>query len=66
MPKTTESQYFLGIDAGTTSLKAAVFDLDGHMLSLARQEYPLLPSAQGRVEADPEMYWQTCCQAARQ
>ena len=66
MPKATEAKYFLGIDAGTTSLKAAVFDLDGRLLSLARQEYPLLTSTQGWVEADPEMYWQTCCLAARQ
>jgi sugar (pentulose or hexulose) kinase len=62
----SDSPCFLGIDAGTTSLKAALFDLDGHLLALDRQEYQLLTSGQAVVEAEPEIYWQTCCRAVRQ
>ena len=32
----------LGIDAGTGSLKAGLFTVDGHLLALARMGYPVL------------------------
>jgi xylulokinase len=56
---------FLGIDAGTTSLKAALFDLDGHLLALDRQEYQLLTPVPDWVELDADTYWQACCRAVR-
>ncbi|MHB0856086.1 MAG: xylulokinase [Anaerolineae bacterium] len=55
----------LGIDAGTTSMKAAVFDLDGRMLGVDLQEYDLLAPGPALVELDPETYWQACCRAVR-
>ncbi len=58
--------YFLGIDAGTTSLKAALFDEDGRMLSVSRQEYTLDTPRPAWVELDPEIYWQACIRAVRQ
>ena len=51
----------LAIDVGTTSLKAALFDLDGLLLAVDRQEYKLLTPAPSIVELDPEIYWQACC-----
>jgi xylulokinase len=56
---------FLGIDAGTTSLKAALFDLEGHLLAIDRQEYQLVTPAPAIVELDAEVYWQACCRAVR-
>jgi len=56
---------FLGIDAGTTSMKAAVFDTSGGLLGMDRQEYALLMPAPAIVELDPETYWQACCRAVR-
>jgi len=56
---------FLGIDAGTTSLKAALFDLQGHLLAIDRQEYQLVTPSPTRVELDAEVYWRACCQAVR-
>ena len=45
-----EQQYFLGVDIGTTAIKAALFDGCGQKLLHRTQEYELLkPSAQ-RVE----------------
>ena len=56
---------FLGVDAGTTSMKAALFDLDGRILGLASAEYQLDTPAAARVELDAEIYWQTCCKVVR-
>ncbi len=58
--------FFLGIDAGTTSLKAAIFDQNGRLLSLARREYALETPAPAMVELDPEIYWTSCCEVVRQ
>jgi xylulokinase len=57
--------FFLGIDAGTTSLKAALFDDQGRQLALDRQEYTLETPAPALVELDAEVYWHTCCAAVR-
>ena len=56
---------FLAIDAGTTSLKAALFDAQGRMLVLDRREYLLLTPAPNVVELDPEVYWQALTGAVR-
>jgi sugar (pentulose or hexulose) kinase len=56
---------FLGVDAGTTAMKAGLFDLDGHALAIASQEYSLETPHPAWVEMNPEIYWQTCCQAVR-
>ena len=57
--------HYLGIDAGTTALKAALFDLEGRLLALDRQEYQLLTPAPAWVELDPEVYWKALCRAVR-
>ena len=56
---------FLAIDVGTTSLKAALFDMNGRMLAIDRQEYQLSTPAPSFVELDPEIYWQACCSSVR-
>ena len=53
----------LGIDAGTTSLKAALFGSEGELLAVDRQEYQLVTPLPSRVELDPEVYWRACCRA---
>ncbi|MEQ8658312.1 MAG: FGGY-family carbohydrate kinase [Hyphomicrobiales bacterium] len=50
---------FLGIDAGSSVLKAAVFDTTGRQISVASERTPLQRPHQGWVEADP----QTCLNA---
>ncbi len=54
---------YLGIDAGTTALKAALFDANGRLIALDRQEYALLTPGPSLVELDAEVYWQACCRA---
>lgn len=50
-------KYLLGVDVGTTSLKAAVFDENGNNVKTITKDYKL--SVKGDfVEFDPEKYWQ--------
>jgi len=56
---------FLGIDAGTTELKAALFTIDGELLGVDRQEYQLITSPNSWIELNPEVYWNACCAAVR-
>lgn len=54
----------LGIDVGTTSLKAAVFDAEGNMLSSATIDYTLFTEGD-RVEFAAEQYWEITQEAIR-
>jgi xylulokinase len=47
----------LGIDAGTTGCKAAVFRTDGRMLSSAYEEYAYSSPQPGQAELDPLAVW---------
>ncbi len=52
---------YLGLDIGTTSLKAAVFDECGNRLGLRRVDYTLDTDAErGFIEFDPESYVRMC------
>lgn len=54
---------FLGIDIGTTSLKAAVFDEGGRRLGLRQADYTLSADpATGLIEFDAEAYESICKQ----
>lgn len=57
--------YLLGIDAGTTSIKAGIFAPDGRCLGIGRQEYQLAAPSADRAELDPEVYWQSCIKTVR-
>lgn len=48
----------LGIDVGTSSAKAILFELVGNEVTSAGQSYPLLTPQAGWVEQDPEEVWQ--------
>jgi xylulokinase len=58
--------YLLGLDIGTTSVKAGVFDLSGTCLAAKHQDYKLVTPAPQRVELDPEHYWTSACGVIRQ
>ncbi len=54
-------KHFLGMDIGTTSLKAAVFDEDGNRLALVTEDYILdTDAATGFIEFDAERYVTLC------
>jgi xylulokinase len=48
----------LGLDIGTTSTKAVLFDLFGAELATAERTYPLHTPQSDWVEQDPEVLWQ--------
>jgi xylulokinase len=59
-------QALLGIDLGTTGVKAATFAAeDGHVISSAFVEYPLMHPQPGWAEQNPQEWWQATVAAIR-
>ena len=50
-------KYYLGLDMGTTGVKAALFTPEGVMAGSGLAEYTLETPAPEIVELDPEQYW---------
>lgn len=55
----------IGLDLGTTAIKAGVYALDGQLLASAACEYGLITPRPGWVEQDPRQWWQLSVQAVR-
>ncbi len=51
----------MGLDVGTTGVKAAVFDLSGAMLGYGFEEYEVVCSRPGWAEQDAEHVFQAAC-----
>lgn len=59
-------QALLGIDLGTTGIKAALFAAsDGHVLASAFVDYPLMHPQPGWAEQDPADWWRATIAAIR-
>ena len=58
-------RHLLGIDLGTSGLKAAIFDLDGTLLGLGRATNSYLAGPTGWAEQDPRTWWSGCCEAVQ-
>lgn len=56
----------LGIDTGTTSVKAGLFNHAGVCLAIAREEYQLDTPAPDRAQLHPEVYWQAVIHTVRE
>ena len=57
----SETQKYLGIDIGTTSIKAAVFNSEGERLALRSVDYTLdTDAATGNIEFDADKYVDMC------
>ncbi len=56
----------LGIDVGTSSVKAILLDLRGNLCAVCQAEYPLHHIRPAWVEQDPDDWWQATCQAVRE
>ena len=55
--------YYLGLDMGTTGVKAAIFTPEGVMAGSGLAEYTLETPSPDFVEVDPEVYWHAACSA---
>lgn len=51
----------VGIDAGLTNIKAAVFDADGRELAVAARSSPNVDAGPDRVERDGDEFWAVTC-----
>ncbi len=56
----------LGLDVGTTSVKAGLFDLAGRQVGVAGREYRLSHPGPDRVEIDPDAWWSAAVSATRE
>jgi xylulokinase len=56
----------LGIDVGTSSVKALLFDSEQkRVLAVQSEEYPIHTPSPDRAEQDPDDYWQATVRAVR-
>lgn len=51
---------FLGIDAGTSNVKAVVIDMEGNLLGVGSYACSLITPRPGWAEQDPEEWWAAC------
>jgi xylulokinase len=56
-------KYLLGIDLGTTGLKAAIFNVDGKLLGRGYAKNKYLTGPRGWAEQDPRTWWTGGCEA---
>ena len=56
----------IGIDVGTSAVKALLVATDGKIIASAVRTYPLLTPAPGWTEQDPEQWWQATIAAVRE
>lgn len=57
---------FMAIDQGTSSSRAIIFDQRGNILGLGQQDFDMTFPADGWVEQDPEVLWETTLAAGRE
>ncbi len=55
------ADYILGIDAGGTAVKAAVYSLKGEELGVTARPFRPITPAPGHAERDPEQLWSGLC-----
>ena len=60
------SRYVLGIDVGTTALKAIALEREKGIVAQAEMAHELLSPQAGWAEEDPERWWTTTVEAIRQ
>ncbi len=60
------SETLLGLDLGTSSVKAVVTDLQGRTLAQATQPYGVRSPEPGWAESDPQEWWDRTVAAARE
>jgi len=56
----------IGLDIGTTTVKAGVFESSGRELAVVKQEYRTSHPTPDRAEIDAEIYWKATVVAIRQ
>jgi xylulokinase len=60
-----QKKYLIGVDLGTSSTKAALYQIDGRLVSEASVEVPLLYPKPGVVEQDSQDFYSSAAQTVR-
>jgi FGGY-family pentulose kinase len=60
------NEYVIGVDAGTASVRAGIFDLNGTMVSHSSKEITIWRPQEHFVEQSSEDIWQAACFAVRE
>ncbi|CUW45809.1 glycerol kinase [Brucella vulpis] len=60
------TNYYLGVDVGTGSARAGLFDAGGTMLASARRDIAIWREAGGIVEQSSDDIWQAVCESVRE
>jgi len=50
--------HLIGIDIGTTGLKAILYDIEGKIIKECYEEYSVITPYSGWVELDPKKVWE--------
>ena len=58
-------KYLIGIDVGTQALRTVLFSAAGDKVAELSEAYPTHHVAPGRVEQDPELWWQALVKSLR-
>jgi xylulokinase len=59
-------KYLLGIDLGTSSIKAVLVDGGGSLLAIGQQQYTIYIPRPGWAEQDPDVWWTAAQKAVKQ
>ncbi len=62
----SDSPLLMGIDLGTSGIKAVLIDLEGNLAAFAGKEYPSLTPRPGWVEQEPQTWLRTSVEVIRQ
>ncbi|MCG7630030.1 FGGY-family carbohydrate kinase [Epibacterium sp. MM17-32] len=65
MTKGDRMQYFVGVDVGTGSARAGVFDAQGHLFGSAKRDLDMYRSDAGHFEQSSAQVWQAVCDCVR-
>ncbi|MGY5801039.1 FGGY-family carbohydrate kinase [Rhizobium sp. LEGMi12c] len=58
--------YFIGIDVGTGSARAGIFDAHGHLLAAAKRPITIWHEAGSIVEQSSEQIWKAVCDSVKE
>lgn len=64
--ETVEKNTIIGVDVGSGSVRAGIFDLSGHLLAHATQPITTFRSAGKKVEQSSNEIWRAVCQSIRE
>lgn len=57
--------YLMGIDLGTSSVKALVIDYNGNTIAIGQEAYPISTPHEGYAEQDTEIWWKATVKSIR-